>query len=205
MSRFTPLLVTAAVLTTLLSSGGCNRTFYRRQADADAYRLIQEKATNPHWELPNFTIAVDPRSRMFDPYCADCPPMPPDDPTAHELMHCVDGKRGWPFWHDNGDTPNIENPAWPAYLQYDQHGGVIVNKNDSVRIALLNSPQYQQNLEQLYLSALDVSFERFRFDAQGFAGYETFYTADGAFSKPTLRRTVRAILPSASSSPPGAS
>ncbi len=179
MSRFKLLLVALPLLTTLAAGTGCNRSFYRRQADADAYRLIQEKATHPHWELPNFTIAVDPRSRMFDPYCADCPPIPPDDPTAHELMHCVDGKRGWPFWHDNGDTPNVENPAWPAYLQYDERGAVILDKNDSVRVALLNSPQYQQNLEQLYLSALDVSFERFRFDTQGFAGYETFFTADG--------------------------
>jgi hypothetical protein len=178
--RLSTLLVLSLVLAAL--STGCSRSYYRRQADWDAYRLIHEKANNPHWDLDGkYSIAVDPRSRMFDPFCADCPPMPPDDPTAHELMHCVDNKRGWPFWHDNGDTPNVENPAWPAYLELNDRGIVVVDSNDAVRLAFLNSPQYQQNLEQLYLSALDVSFERFRFDAQGFAGYETFFTADGRF------------------------
>lgn len=177
-NRLSTLLLLA--LAAALLATGCTRTYYRRQADWDAYRLIAQKANNPHWDLDGkYSIAVDPRSRMFDPFCADCPPMPPDDPTAHELMHCVDGKRGWPFWHDHGDTPNVENPAWPAYLELNDRGIVVVDVNDAVRLAYLNSPQYQQNLEQLYLSALDVSFERFRFDAQGFAGYETFFTADG--------------------------
>ena len=99
---------------------GCSRTFYRRQADIDAYALVREKATHPHWRLPNYTISVDPRSRMYDPYAIDCPPIPPDDPTAHQLMHCVDNKRGWPFWHDNGDRPYVENPAWPEYIEIDE-------------------------------------------------------------------------------------
>ena len=92
-------------------STGCSRTFYRRQADVDAYALVREKATHPHWRLPNYSISVDPRSRMYDPYAIDCPPMPPDDPTAHQLMHCVDNKRGWPFWHDNGDRPFRREPG----------------------------------------------------------------------------------------------
>ena len=173
------LTLAIAVLVAATFSSGCNRAYYRRQADWDAYNLIREKANHPHWDGSRYSIAVDPRSRMFDPYCADCTPMPPDDPAAHEFMHCVDNKRGWPFWHDNGDTANTENPAWPAYLEFDERGVLTVSSEDAVRIALLNSPNYQQNLENLYLSALDVSFERFRFDAQGFAGYETFFTADG--------------------------
>ncbi|MCI0357425.1 MAG: TolC family protein [Planctomycetaceae bacterium] len=171
--------VLAALVLAAFAAPGCNRAYYRRQADWDAYNLVREKANHPHWDLERYTIAVDPRSRMYDPFCADCPPIPPDDPVAHELMHCVDNKRGWPFWHDNGDTANVENPAWPAYLEFDARGALTVSSQDAVRIALLNSPNYQQNLEQLYLSALDVSFERFRFDTQGFAGYETFFTADG--------------------------
>jgi hypothetical protein len=173
------LTIAIALLIAVCAGSGCNRAYYRRQADWDAYNLIGEKANHPHWEGGRYSIAVDPRSRMFDPYCADCTPMPPDDPAAHEFMHCVDNKRGWPFWHDNGDTANIENTAWPAYLEFDDRGILTISSEDAVRIALLNSPNYQQNLENLYLSALDVSFERFRFDAQGFAGYETFFTADG--------------------------
>jgi hypothetical protein len=38
---------------------------------------------------------MDPRSRFFDPYDQDEPPMPPDDPISHELMLEVDGKKGF--------------------------------------------------------------------------------------------------------------
>lgn len=162
-----------------IAGGGCSRTFWRRQADIDAYALIREKATHPHWRLPNYTIAIDPRSRMYDPYQIDCPPMPPDDPTAHQYLHCVDNKRGWPFWHDNGDRPFVENPAWPEYIQVDERGVLLLDRNDAVRLALLHSREYQQQCETLYLSALDVSFERFRFDTQFFAGYSLFGTWDG--------------------------
>src|SRR5689334_8221268 len=82
-------LMIAAMLCGVASSG-CSRTFWRRQADIDAYALVREKATHPHWRLPNYTIAVDPRSRMYDAYAIDCSPLPPDDPTAHQFMHCVD-------------------------------------------------------------------------------------------------------------------
>ena len=162
-----------------LASSGCTRAFYRRQADVDAYSLVREKATHPHWRLDDYTIALDPRSRMYDPFCLDCPPMPPDDPTSHELMHCVDNKRGYPFWHDNGDTPYVENPAWPEYIEVAEGGMIKVSADDAVRLALLHSRDYQSQLEELYLSALDVSFERFRFDSQFFAGYEIFGTFDG--------------------------
>lgn len=183
--------VAAAVLTMCaLLSTGCTRTFWRRQADLDAYALIREKATHPHWRLPNYTIAVDPRSRMYDPYAIDCSPIPPDDPTAHQFMHCVDNKRGWPFWHDNGDRPYVENPAWPEYIEIDERGVLKLSVDDAVRLALLHSKDYQQQLETVYLSALDVSFERFRFDTQFFSGYQTFGNWIGrSLSSPAAKQT----------------
>jgi DNA-binding MarR family transcriptional regulator len=178
-SRAVRGVAAAAILLCALFSTGCSRTFWRRQADLDAYALIREKATHPHWRLPNYTISVDPRSRMYDPYAMDCSPLPPDDPTAHQFMHCVDNKRGWPFWHDNGDRPYVENPAWPEYVNIDERGVLKLSVDDAVRLALIHSKDYQQQLETLYLSALDVAFERFRFDTQFFAGYQTFGTWTG--------------------------
>ena len=163
----------------VIASSGCSRAWYRRQADIDANNLIREKASHPHWALNDQTFAMDPRARYFDGTNPDKPPMPPDDPYSHEIMHCVDGKRGYPGWHDHGDNPFVENPAWRSYLELDEHGVLRVNANDAVRLGLIHSRNYRQQLEELYLSALDVSFERFRFDAQGFGGYEVFYTAEG--------------------------
>lgn len=172
-----PLVVAASLLAITL--GGCSRAFYRQQADNEAYCLIQQKANNPHWALDGYTITVDPRSRMFDPFAPDCPPMPEDDPASNEFMNCVDNKRGYPDWTRNGVNGQIENPAWMAYVQTDERGIAQVDSDDAVRLALLNSRDYQQQLENLYLSALDVSFQRFQFDSQFFAGYSVFYTADG--------------------------
>ncbi len=170
-------IVSSALL--ILALGGCTRGFYRQRADADAYCLIGTKNGDPRWHLDDYSIATDPASRMYDPNSLDFPPMPPDDPTSHRLMHCVDGKRGSSHWHDHGDTPYVENPDWKNFLPSEPDGSVRVDIDTVTRLALLNSSRFQTSLENLYLSALDVNFERFRFDTQFFGGYSVFYTADG--------------------------
>lgn len=180
-ARYASLLLSCIVVVSVLA--GCHRAYYRDQADGEAYSLIAEKASHPHWNLQNFDIYVDPRSRMFDPFDPDREPMPPDDPAAHRLMHSVDNKKGYPHWHANGDTPIVENPDWQAYLPLDEDGVLVLNADRAIELALLHSRDYQRNLESLYLSALDVSFERFRFDTQFFGGYQV----DGDWTGP-LRR-----------------
>lgn len=158
---------------------GCNRAHYRRQADADAHALIQEKLTSDHWALKDYSVFVDPRSRMFDPFAADTPPMPKDDPYSHVYMQEVDGKKGYPGWYYAGTTPDVANPLWREFLPLDERGVLLLDSNTALRLARLHSRPYQQEVEELYLSALDVSFERFRFDTQFFAGYQTDYFVRG--------------------------
>ncbi|MCH7726416.1 MAG: hypothetical protein IH991_08070, partial [Planctomycetes bacterium] len=170
----------AAVL--LLAVAGCSRGQYRQKADAEVYELVAQKANHPHWPLHGYTIDVDPRSRMFSPFSADHPPMPPDDPSSHALLHRIDGKPGYPCWHKDGDTPYVENPLWMAYLPMTEENGqkfLLLDAGNSVRMALMHASTYQSQLETLYLSALDVSFERFRFDSQFFGGYAVDFKADG--------------------------
>jgi len=167
------------MLLALATTCSCHRAHYRQKADRDAYSLIAEKSNHPHWTLTDIDIEVDPRSRMFDPFDRDRPPMPPDDPESHQYMHWVDGKRGYPRWHANGDTTDVENPNWREYLPLNEDGILVLNARDAVQLARLHSREYQSALEQLYLSALDVSFERFRFDTQFFGGYTVDYNADG--------------------------
>lgn len=166
------------VLLALILSG-CTRAQHRRRADREAYGLIGCAASDPRWALKDYSITPSPASRMFDPDNPDRPPMPPDDPTSAELMQCVDGKRGWPHWRRNGLTPCVENPAWMKQLPLDEKGVLALDRSTAVRTALLNSREYQSELEQLYLSALDVTYQRFRFDAQFFGTNSTFFTADG--------------------------
>ncbi|MEX0713534.1 MAG: hypothetical protein WD278_14350 [Pirellulales bacterium] len=167
------------VLALLAVPGGCSREHYRRQADRDSYAAVAGATGNPRYCVRDFTIDVDPRARFFDPFDPDRPPMPPDDPESHRLMHYVDGKRGAPGWHSDGDVADIELSSWQAYLPYDDQGAVVIDREGAVELARLHSRDYQEQLETLYLSALDVTFERFRFDAQFFGGNRTLFNADG--------------------------
>src|SRR5688500_11074573 len=104
------IAVHAAALCALLpASTGCNRTFYREAADLEVRVLVDEKSNDPRWDLPDFSIEVDPRSRYAELDDRDFPPMPPDDPASHAMMHCIDGKDGYSGWHDYGETNELEN------------------------------------------------------------------------------------------------
>ena len=155
---------------------GCSRPWWRRQADCEVAATVAEK--NGYFDRGEITPAAD--SRLFDPFDPDCEPMPPDDPNSHQLMHCVDGHRGWKHWHDNGNASSVDAGTWWNSLPRDESGDVVLNLTESVRVARKNSREYQFEMEDLYLSALDVTFERFRFDAQFFAGNTTLATFDGA-------------------------
>ena len=174
-------LLLAVVLFNLCAVVGCHRGYYRRQADAEAQRLIRQKAVDPRWNTATGNIDIDPQSRMFDPFSSDHPPIPPDDATSHQLMHCVDGKQGYPQWNANGDTNFVENPEWRNYLPYNEEGQVVLTLDRAYQLALIHSPELQEAREILYQSALDVSLDRFGFDSQLFAGYNSFFTTRGRF------------------------
>jgi hypothetical protein len=159
--------------------GGCTPSKYRQQADKDADCLTDEKSAMAGIEPASFRIDIDPRSRMFDPNDPDWEPMPPDDPTSNLLMQRVDGKKGSKKLQKLPRTPFVENPAWTDYLPLNEKGELMLDLTGAVEMGLMNAPRYQSELEELYLSALDVSFERFRFDAQFFGGSSIFFTSAG--------------------------
>ncbi len=169
-----------AMAACLLVTIGCSRAHYRVQANREVNALIAEKAS--HVARPPDTrlnIEIDPRSRMFNPFDPDFQPMPLDDPASHRYMQCVDGRRGYPMWDAAGLTNTSENPGWWQYLPLNENGVLELNSENAVRIALLQSPDYQRQLESLYLSALDVSSERFQFDTQFFGGQRAFFSTAG--------------------------
>ncbi|MBN2292184.1 MAG: hypothetical protein JXM70_07150, partial [Pirellulales bacterium] len=96
------LLALTAIVAVL---SGCNRAFYRDQADREVACIVGQTSHGTEEVIPSLTIMPHPQSRMFSPGSPDCPPMPPDDPVSHRYMRCVDGKRGWPCWDMYGHTP----------------------------------------------------------------------------------------------------
>jgi hypothetical protein len=167
VARFAILIIPVLLLS------GCSREWYRQQADTEVAELIGEKSHST-WNFPYHGIDMDPRSRFADVYDPVAPPMPQDDPESHKFMQCVDGMEAWDGWLNSGVTDRLENPAWREqliqYMPTDPDGVMRLKLEDSVRLARIHSPTYHQQLETLYLSALDVSSERFRYDTQFFGG-----------------------------------
>ena len=172
-------LMISIILVSLAAISGCHRSYYRRQADVEVNRLIAEKTLDPRWNSIKGDIEIDSRSRMHDPFSKDHPPIPTDDPASHRLMRHVDGKPGYPHWHANGDISEVENPLWKSYLPINERGEVQLSLERAYQLALLHSPDLQSQYETLYESALDVSLERFGFDSQLFAGFNSFFTTQG--------------------------
>lgn len=170
---------------------GCSRTFWRTQADFDSYNLILQKTRDPRWDLPRVTVEPDPRSRFYDPFDPDTPPLPPDDPSAHLYMHMVNGIPGFNSWHKFGESFSVENPQWiapfaiepdegPARLlppveQADESSArnrplVPTLRNmtleQAIELANIHSREYQTQIENVYQSALLLTFDRFQFQVR---------------------------------------
>ena len=158
---------------------GCSRAYYRQKADRETYGAICERVNDPRWKLPSVSIEPSERSRNFDPFDPDHPPIPPDDPAAHRYMHCVNGIEGAEDWHEDGNAPWIESPDWQQWLQVSEDGRVILTPEHAVELGLLHSREYQSQLEDVYLSSLALTLERFEFDVQWFGGNDTTYARTG--------------------------
>jgi hypothetical protein len=160
----------------------CNRAHYRNRADQEVSSLINEKVQDSC--SPSIRgIQMDRASRMFDPFNPDRPPMPEDDQVSHEYMKVLNGKKHYPLWDVNGKTNTAENPIWWQYLPLDERGVLVLDADTAVKTAVLHNTTYQSEIETLYLSALDVSSERFFLGNQLFAGYSSSYTADGSLRR----------------------
>jgi outer membrane protein TolC len=169
-----------SLLLVAVCAGGCTRAFYRNQADKETYNAIMEHADEGRWPLGNLPVAPPPQSRLFDPYNPDRPPLPPDDPAAAYFMAWPNGIHGSWHYHDNGDAPNIESPSWRGFLQLNSDGKLELTPDRSVELGVLNSREYAFALEQLYLTGLGLTLNRFEFDCHWFLTNNTLFTQFGS-------------------------
>lgn len=170
----------ALIALAALAAPSCSRNFYRTQADQEVSYAVGQVSSLTDVPLEYFDVYTDPRSRLFDPTTPDAPPMPPDDPSAHKLMRSVNYMPGYLRWYANGCVPAVDLRDWEQYLPAPTaNGGIPLDLPTAVMLARMHSRDYQQQLETFYLSALDVTFERFRFTAQWFATNDTTFTAAG--------------------------
>ncbi|MGQ0636738.1 MAG: TolC family protein [Planctomycetaceae bacterium] len=178
-----PVVFFAAIV--CLIASGCSRKYWRDQADDLSYDILEHKQVDPRWELPRVNVMPDPRSRFYDPYDPDFAPLPPDDPASHSYMHWVYGMQGYKRWHEFGDVPAVENPDWlnpfglsPEVVAANYGRPALlpeVNKltlEEAIELSWIHSRDYQTQVENAYLNALQLTFNRFQFDLQyiGFTG-----------------------------------
>jgi hypothetical protein len=189
-SRFPRVRATWLILFSgILTFAGCTREHHRELADQDAYGFIESASEDPRWSLKEFSIDIDPRSRYYDPNDPDFPPMPPDDPISAEFMTEVNGHKGYDWKKDYGTTTEMQNPIWREKLsetvEMTDEKTMVLGLDDVIRLRRIHGLNYQQQLETLYLSAIDVSSERFRLDMQFFGGNDTDITDTGKLSTDT--------------------
>src|SRR5437764_1217691 len=103
---------------------GCQRPWYRRDADRQTYAVEREHENEARWPVANTSITPPPGSRLHDPFNPDYPPMPPDDPAANYYMLHPDGQPAPRTYHRDGDAPWIEDPGWRASLPVDKDGNL---------------------------------------------------------------------------------
>jgi outer membrane protein TolC len=159
---------------------GCTRAYYRRSADRESYGATEERDHDPRWDLPHIAIDPPPASRLHDPFSPDFPPLPPDDPPAYRYMVRPNGIHGYRRWHKDGDAPWIEDPSWLDGLKRVDDGTLVLTPEYAVELGLLDSREYQSQLEQLYLTALALTLNRFEFDLHWFLTNSTTYTHFGS-------------------------
>ena len=189
MDRFFCVLCLFAIAAGLGGHTGCGRQHYRVKADREVYSVLQQGNCNPRWKVDDYGIIPNATSRMADPFHPDREPMPCDDPSAHRKMHYVAGMKGSHHWHDNGDTRYTENPCWRHYLLVNEKGEVPLDKEKAVELAIQHSPEYQSALENLYLSAMAVSRERFNYDVRFYGGDSVLASTATATSNPSIRNS----------------
>lgn len=155
---------------------GCTRAYWRAAADRETYPIVADRAWAAGFAADRLSLDPPPTSRLADPTDPDKPPRPPDDPVAAAYMARPNGMHGAIGWGKHGEIDWIEPPGWEAGLPLGPDGRLTLDAEKAFALALLHSREYQTQLEQLYLSALALTLNRFEFQTRWFLRNTTGYT-----------------------------
>ncbi len=167
---------------------GCTRTHYRQSADREVYPIIRDRIVSPSAEVGRTNILPGPGSRLYDPFNPDHPPKPPDDLVAARYMDHPYRFQGSRKWGKDGIVGTIEFATVNGDPATDPLGLCSASKENPLKLsqelaldaALVNSREYQTAMEDVYLSALALTLNRFEFDARWFATNTGLYTTAAA-------------------------
>ncbi len=194
------------LLALIFTGSGCTRQFYRNNVDREVDGLLRQKDVFPFWKIENYHVYPDPNARFADPAKPDRPPMPPDDPAAKLLAPNPQkpGHAGEGSWEGTGyldllrywdasnravlpitvdaNLPSVKQVQYLDEPKKNDSGEnpFLLTMDQSIELGLVNSREFQSRREQLYLSALPVTLERFSFAAQFYDAHQGIYERTGA-------------------------
>jgi outer membrane protein TolC len=209
------------LLPALLFAGGCTAEYYERQADRQVTALVKDRETKSLGYQPQVDASTDhknvtPSKQAFVKIPQTSIPRDGQsqaEPLRIELQY---GPLG-PARFDWGNVPNPSEGS-RSISAFDSLDARIRNRLrfgppsladaplrlnffDALQFGVQHSRPYQQQMEDLYLQALDVTLQRHLFSPRPFAGGSLLYTgAQGdaqykAALSSTLRAGVRQKLP----------
>ena len=147
-----------AVLHCLLQFG-CVRKIDPQRADEEVRKLLQD--------VPGFDWKPSDQSRLVFSTDDALPDPPADDNASREITLRIQKDDAY---EDGNISSILETRQWRKYLPVDANGSILLDLETSMELALLHSREFQQQKEALYLSALDVTYERFQLGPIPFAG-----------------------------------
>ncbi len=142
-----------------LSFSSCRSSLDPVLADREVRELLGD--------VPGFDWELGQDSRLKDPEDSLFPKVPADDPNSRKITERIQDSSAY---RDGNKSSKLVGDDWRKSLPLDENGVVQLNLKNAMYLANLHSSQFQRQKEDLYFSALDVTYERFRLDPSPFAG-----------------------------------
>ncbi len=167
----------------IILSVGCTNRIDPATADREVRALLGD--------APFFNWQVESHSRLAAPSGHQFPLSPADDPEARKVTLRIQKTEA----HEDGNQSiKLESEKWREKLPLLENGKVLLDLETSMELALLHSPEFQAQKEELYLSALDVTYERFRLQPKPFFGVSGEVADIGEGSESTLDSRIQTGL-----------
>ena len=151
--------IISAILLMILFFCSCRSKVNPALADREVRELLRD--------VPSFDWELDQASRLKDPTQSLLPTVPVDDPDSRKITERIQKNSAY---RDGNKSLKLVGKDWQKSLPLDENGAVELNLENAMYLAMLHSSQLQRQKEDLYLSALDVTYERFRLNPNPFAG-----------------------------------
>lgn len=212
----TPLQRVLLTIALIPALAGCNADVYRDDADRQVQKLIRQRQEQTTGYTPEVKVDspadVKPTPKAYERVPVTQQPDLSGDPIKSVRMVLPVEPLGPPAPKDGAPLPDIQQDIFDeAYriqksrLAYGPETGlepdVKLDLFAAINYAVQNSRTYRDRMEQLYLSALDVTLERHLFTPRPFVTTDLRYTgsqADADYASAltiTQRAGVRQQLP----------